>query len=384
MRITHVLTDSNIGGAGILLESLLRHTKYKKEGISVILPRGAAMAARYEALGVRVLPVLRVPERSFSFEDLSLLCRFLRADPPDVLHTHAALSARVAAALVCPRETVRIATRHCAYPVGEAGVLWRRLRNRLGERLLCDCTVATARAALDNLTALGIPPSRVRLIRNGGEALGRPSREQLSALRHTLEIPQGAFVCGMSARLAPVKGHETLLRAAKILLSRHTGYHFLLVGGGSEAAKITELANELGVGAHLTMVGQVEDVAPYTALFDAAVNCSIGTETSCLALSEAMSLSIPCIASRYGGNPEMVTEGENGMLFPPKNAPALAAAIERLSCDRALYLHLSRGARARYECDLRASVMAARYDALYTELIAKKRKGEVPAGKRRR
>lgn len=380
MRITHVLTDSNIGGAGILLESLLRHTKYKKEGITVVLPRGAAMAARYEGLGVRVLPILTVPDRSFAFEDLSLLCRLFRADPPDVLHTHAALSARVAAALVCPRETVRIATRHCAFPVEEGGVLWRRIRNRIGERLLSDCTVATARAALDNLTALGIPPTRVRLIRNGGEALGRPSREELATLRRTLEIPEDAFVCGMSARLSPVKGHKTLLHAAKILLSRHTGYHFLLVGGGSEAARITQLANELGVGSHLTMVGQVEDVAPYTALFDVAVNCSIGTETSCLALSEAMSLSIPCIASRYGGNPEMVTEGENGMLFPPKNAPALAAAIERLSSDRALYLRLSRGARARYESELRAEGMAARYDALYAELIAKKRKGRVLVG----
>ncbi len=371
MQIMHVLTDSNVGGAGILLESLLRHTKYPKADVTVVLPQGAAMAARYERLGLRVLPVLPLPDRSFSYGDLLLLSRLLRADPPELLHTHAAPSARVAAAPVA-RKPVTVATRHCAYPVGSDGTPLRRMRNRVAERLLTDCTVATARAAFENLVALGIPPARVRLIRNGAEELARPAREDSLALRRELGIHEDAFVCGMSARLVPVKGHETLLRAAKILLSRHTGYHFLFVGGGDEAARLSSLAHSLGIGGHLTMVGEVSDVAPYTALFDAALSCSVGTETSSLALSEAMSLAIPCIASRYGGNPEMVHEGENGMLFPPRDAAALAAAIERLASDRTLYERLSSGARTRFLREGRAEVMAARYDALYAELLLAK------------
>lgn len=367
MRIVQVLSDSNIGGAGILLESLLRHTKYDKRDITVVLPRGAAMAKRYEALGVRVLPILSQPDRSFSVADTRALMRLFAASPPDVIHTHAALSARVAS-LLSRTGAVTLATRHCAYPVLREGVLWRRVRNRIADRVLTDCTVATARAALENLVALGIPPARIRLIRNGAEALLRPPEEELAALRHALSIPDGAFVCGMSARLVPVKGQATLLRAAKILLSRHTGYHFLLVGGGSEAAKLARMARELGISRHLSMVGQVSDVAPYTSLFDAAVNCSVGTETSCLALSEAMSLGIPCVASRYGGNTEMVREGENGLLFPPRDERALAAAIERLSTDGVLYGQLARGARGRFLRELRADVMAERYDALYAEL----------------
>lgn len=368
MKIVQVLTDSNIGGAGILLESLLRHTKYEKRDITVVLPRGAAMAARYEALGVRVLPILSLPDKSFSVADTRVLMRLFAADPPDVIHTHAALSARVAS-LLSRAGAVTLATRHCAYPVSRDGALWRRVRNRVAERFLTDCTVATAHAALKNLVALGIPPSRIRLIRNGAEALLRPPEEELTALRRALGIPDGAFVCGMSARLVPVKGQATLLRAAKILLSRHTGYHFLLVGGGSEAARLTRLAREMGISEHLSMAGQVANVSPYTSLFDVAVNCSVGTETSCLALSEAMSLGIPCVASRYGGNTEMVREGENGLLFPPRDDAALAAAIERLSTDRVLYGQLSRGARERFLRELRADVMAAKYDALYAELL---------------
>jgi glycosyltransferase involved in cell wall biosynthesis len=85
-----------------------------------------------------------------------------------------------------------------------------------------------------------------------------------------------------------------------------------------------------------------------------------------------MSLGIPCIASRYGGNPEMVREGENGLLFPARQEAALAAAIERLRTDRALYVQLSRGAGARFVRELRAQEMAAKYDALYAELCEKK------------
>ncbi len=372
MKILHVLSDSNIGGAGILLASLLRHTRYDKGEITVVLPRGAAMAERYEGLGVRVLPVLPDGDASFSLSNTRVLGRLLSSGPPDLLHTHASLSARVAGALVARGRTAIVTTRHCAYPVGRKGAAFFRLRNRLGERVLTDCTVATARAALENLVALGIPPSRIRLIRNGAEELTRPSAEESLALRRRLGIADGAFVCGMSARLVPVKGHETLLRAAKTLLSRHTGYHFLFVGGGSEGARLSSLARELGVDSRLSMVGEVEDVAPYTAIFDVAVNCSVGTETSCLALSEAMSLGVPLIASRYGGNVEMVREGENGMLFPVRDAEALAAAIERLCSDRVLYERLSCGARARFLRELRAEEMVARYDALYAELVSGK------------
>ena len=368
----HVISDSNVGGAGILLESLLRHTKHDRGGITVVLPHGGAMGKRYARLGVRVLPMLALPDKSFRLSDLRGLIRLLGADPPDILHTHASLSARVAGVLACHGRTAIVATRHCAYPVLREGALWRRVRNRVGERLLTDCTVATAHAARENLIALGVPPERVRLIRNGAEALCRPSSEELAALRRELSIPHDAFVCGMSARLVPVKGHETLLRAAKILLSRHTGYHFLFVGGGEERERLAFLARELGVDGQLTMVGEVRDVAPYTALFDVAVNCSVGTETSSLALSEAMSLGVPCIASRFGGNVEMVREGENGLLFPARDARALCAAIERLAWDRVLYEELSRGARGRFMRELRAEGMAAKYDALYAELAGRR------------
>ena len=118
----------------------------------------------------------------------------------------------------------------------------------------------------------------------------------------------------------------------------------------------------------MIFTGEVRDVEPYVNLFDAAVNCSVGTETSCLALSEAMSLGIPCIASDFGGNPELVREGENGFLFPVGDSYALAERIERLRNSAPLYRKLARGAEKRFAKDLNARGMAGKYDELYRRL----------------
>lgn len=370
MRIMHILSDSNIGGAGILLESLLRHTGAPKEDICVLLPRGAAMAPRYRAVGVQVSELLSVPDRSYAMEDLPAVMGEIRRFHPDVVHTHASLTGRLAAYLT--GVPVRVATRHCAYPVGRAGRPWRRLLHRAGDALLSTCTVATAHAAVKNLRELGIPEKRIVMIRNGAEALPPMPSEKRRARRAALGIGEGCFCLGMAARLVPVKGQDLLLRAAARLLAAGEDIHVLLVGEGEARGELTRLAEELCIRERVSFAGFAEKIGEFTPLFDAAVNCSRGTETSCLALSEAMSLGIPVIASDYGGNPEMVREGENGLLFPAEDAGALAAAILRLAHDRALYCRLSEGARRRFLAELDARRMAAEYDLLYRRLCEEK------------
>ena len=367
MRILHILTDSNTGGAGILLENLLRCTSLPKEDICVALPRGAAMAERYADCGVRVEELPIRPDASFCLGDLSRIGKFLHRERPDILHTHAALGARLAA--MQNRIPVRIATRHCAYPVGNfAGSLPMRMLHRATERALTSLTVATAEAAVKNLRQLGIPQERICLIRNGAMPLKGLSCAARLELRDSLGIPGDAFVVGAVGRMVPVKGFLTLLGAAKILLSQHTGVHFLLVGGGEQEEILHRAAEAPPLRGRVIFTGEVRDVSSFVNLFDVAVNCSVGTETSCLALSEAMSLGIPCIASDFGGNPELVREGENGLLFPAGDPAALAERITRLMHDRALLHRLAKGAETRYRRDLHAMGMAAAYDGLYRRL----------------
>jgi glycosyltransferase involved in cell wall biosynthesis len=102
---------------------------------------------------------------------------------------------------------------------------------------------------------------------------------------------------------------------------------------------------------------------------DVNVNCSVGTETSSLALSEGMSLGIPAIVSDYGGNPYMVRHGINGLVCPQGDSLALAEAIERLSREKTLYTRLSRQARLRFAEELNAEAMTKKTEKLYAELF---------------
>lgn len=376
MKIVHILTDSGIGGAGILLENQLIYSSLPRTCFTIVLPRGASLAPRFSARGFRVLPILHKRDRSIATSDFFRIVALIRHEKPDILHTHASLTGRLAGWL--SGVPVRLATRHCAYPVGRSGQPLFRWLHQAFDRHLSTGTIATAMAAVDNLTDLGIPQEKILFIRNGARALDRLPECLRENLRRELRIPESAFVVGICARLSPVKDHTTLLYAAKYLLSKHTGYHFLLVGGGEEERHLRQTVKELGITEYVTFTGYAEDPTPYINLFDVAVNCSTGTETSCLALSEAMSLGIPCVASRYGGNPELVHENENGLLFSPGDAPALAACLSRLKNDPILYHRLSDGAWERYCRDLRAEGMAHAYDSLYLSLYdAPRKNGEL-------
>ena len=98
---------------------------------------------------------------------------------------------------------------------------------------------------------------------------------------------------------------------------------------------------------------------------DVNLNCSIGTETSSLALSEGMSLGVPCIATTFGGNPYMVTDGKNGFLVPERDPAAMAEKICALIDDPALRQKLSAGALAAYAEKFTASAMTRQLEDMY-------------------
>ena len=111
--------------------------------------------------------------------------------------------------------------------------------------------------------------------------------------------------------------------------------------------------------------GFVNDVAPYYNIMNLNLNCSIGTETSSLALSEGMSLSIPAIATTYGGNPFMITDGVNGFLVPERDPAAMAEKICEIIENPSLYEKLSKGAYEMYEKKFTASAMTRQLEELY-------------------
>ena len=364
MKVLHVISDENIGGAGVLLTTLLRNFDRARVESVVALPEGSLLASRVEGLGIPVCRLQYAPERpsSASVRELS---RLIRSEGIDIVHANAALSARLAGKRC---GTVVLHTRHCCYP--PSGLLRFAAVRRfsgLWNRRLSDLSIATADAAAGDLRMLGMPEDRIRVVLNGSEPVRAVSDAELAAARARWGIGQDDFTVGICARLEPCKGHETFLHAARELIRElpELGWRFLIVGTGSRRKELEDMAALLGISNRVVFTGFVEDMAPVYRLLRVNVNCSSGTETSCLALSEGMSAGVPCAVSDYGGNRDMVGDSMAGVVYPVGDHGALANAIRRIATDPALEATMRRAAYERYSTRYTAKQMTEQVTELY-------------------
>ncbi len=370
LKILHVLTDTNIGGAGTLLVNYLHCFDRERYDISVCLPRGAELIPLVEAEGYRVIELEHGHDRSFENAALREYTGLFRREKPDIVHTHSAFSAKLAAYLAGVKS--RIYTRHCAFEMP------RRLTTFPGRQIngfinntLATRIVAVAAAARDNLTETGVSEKKITVIINGVMPVREATPDECRALRESLNIPSDAFVCGIPARLEAYKGHSYLIDTLAEVKKSVPELVCIFMGRGSEETALREQAQRLGVAENIRFAGFVRDLATYYGIMDLNLNCSWGTETSSLALSEGMSVGVPAIATDFGGNPYMITDGVNGLLVPKKNSHEMAEAIVRLVGDRELLERLSDGAREQYRLKFTAEAMTRSLEKIYDEEAAR-------------
>ncbi len=363
MKITHVISDSNIGGAGILLSTVAEGLSDEFQ-IEIILPEGSRLTERLASDGISITELPFEADTSFKRADVGLFYKYFKQHKPDILHTHASLSSRLGGALAGVRPC--ISTRHCAKPaehVRKNGIFQRMLYE-----FCTDLTVSTADFATENLIAEGVDSKSIVTIKNGSkshEILDTVSRLKLL---HELGIPQGSRIIGSVARLEEVKGQDLALRAVADVVKRFSDVYFLFVGDGSMRSAYKRLSALLGIEKRVRFAGYTEQPWNYQSLFYINLNTSRGTETSCLATSECMAMGIPTVASDFGGNREMIINGENGLLFESDNRLSLTAALCRLLSDAALHRRLSLGAKTSYTSQFSADRMINDYKKLYKSL----------------
>ena len=365
MKILHVISDRNVGGAGILLLNLLRHFDRTRVESLVALPRGSALRERILGLGVVCYELSNDCDVA-DFASVREIARLIRISKIDLVHANAALSARIAGRL-CRVRVVH--TRHCCFPQKTRGALLQAILRRCNASL-SDRVIATATAAADDLLALGIPMEKIKVIINGSDPVREVGEAELDAARAAFGIDKSAFCVGICARLVACKGHSTLLHAAReVLDTSPSPIVFLIAGDGPERERLQSEARDLGIADYVRFLGFLNDTAPFYRLLDLNVNCSVGTETSCLAISEGMSAGVPALATDYGGNPAMVEEGTSGFLFPQNDSHALANLILRIQSNRSLLNSLRHGALLRYQAHFTAERMTRQTTRVYEEIL---------------
>jgi sugar transferase (PEP-CTERM/EpsH1 system associated) len=216
------------------------------------------------------------------------------------------------------------------------------------------------------LTTVGLPAAKLVTIHNGVD-VGRFSAGDRQASRRALRLPAHAVVIGAVGRLDPVKDHAGLLEAFTVLRTDQPAAELVIVGDGPCRADLERRIQERGLTGRVHLLGMRQDVPALLRGFDVFVLPSVAEGISNTVL-EAMATGLPVVATRVGGNPELLEHGVTGMLVPPGNPLVLAAALRCYVEDANLRLGHGEAALRRVLAHFTLDRMAQAYRDLYQSI----------------
>jgi glycosyltransferase involved in cell wall biosynthesis len=385
IKILRVIARLNMGGPALHVAYLtagLRERGYDTTLVAGTLARGEdSMAFVADELDVDVIRIDQLGREISPLRDFMAtlrLARLIRRERPDILHTHTAKAGTVgrAAALLAGRHAppIVVHTFHGHVLRGYFGPLRSRLFLLLERWLAARTTalIAVSPQVRDDLVALGVAPrERFVVIRLGIELDQRVAGGQNGRVesRRYLGIPTGRFVVGWIGRMTAVKRTDDVLVAFKRLRDDGVDAVLCMVGDGPDREQLERRAHELGVVRDTLFLGYQEDVAPFYAAFDALVLPSSNEGTPVSAI-EALAAGRPVVATRVGGVPDVVREGEDGFLVEPGATDDLAERLGRLARDPALRERMGAAGRDRVLPRYAVDRLIEDVDRLYRSLLS--------------
>lgn len=380
IRVVRLFSRLNVGGPSIhviLLTAGLRAQGYETrlvvgkesphEGnmLHLAAERGVVCEAM-GGLGREIQPVS-------DFRALWGLYRLIRAFRPAIVHTHTAkagLLGRLAARLA--DVPVVVHTYHGHVLQGYFGpfktALFRGLEKALGP--LTDALVTVSDAVKQDLVEMGVARgAKIRVIPLGLDLERLAGPLPRGSLREPAGVPEEAPLVGIVGRLVPIKDVTTFLKGAAIVHKSLCEARFAVVGDGEERTLLEREAADLGLSGIVHFHGWRREMDAVYGDLDAVVNTSRNEGTP-VALIEALAAGKPVVATRVGGTPDLLGEGERGRLVPPGDPEALAAAV--LETLRSPVAARERALRGRGYVLEHHSVarLVGDMDRLYRELLA--------------
>lgn len=327
--------------------------------IEVMTKAACAYAAKMRAHGIVVHDF--TPEKKISWRAIRVIRETLMAGRHDVVHlfNNRAIVNGIIAAWRLPVRVVNYR--------GQSGNVSRLnpscYLSHLSPRV--DRIVCVADAVRRSLAAAGVPERKLVTIYKGHDPAWYADIGPTDLSK--LGIPEDAFVICCVSTNRPRKGVPSLLAAVK-LLPADLPWHLLLIGGGMDSDEIRRLlpAGEPGDRYHL--FGHVDDVLPIVASCQATVLPALRREGLPKTVIESMALGVPAIATRTGGSPELIVDGESGVLVTPGDAHGIAAAIASLAADPARARRIGANGRRRIAEHFNLQDSIAAHEALYREL----------------
>ena len=364
-----------VGGAeNLWLNALRKLDRTRYNVITCCIADKGAVGTELEAEGFEVVSLGLMRGKRFDPGAVLAIARLMRGRGVDILHTHmyhAGLYGRLAALLAGGRRPKAkvVAMFHSLYATAKPHrVLVNRLLNRATDRLLAVSDAVRE----DVLRVEKASPGKVEVLR----AAVDPARFDISVSREEararIGLAAGDFVIGNVGRLVEEKGHRHLIRAFADMRRAGRDFKLVVAGGGRLMGEMKALAESLGVGEHVMLLGERRDVPELYRAMDVFVMPSV-FEAWGLSLIEAMASGLPCVATSVGGMPEILDGGSCGVIVPKGDPGAIADAVGSLSSDPARMTELGARGRARALSLYGSEAMARKLEAVYDNLFTQER-----------
>lgn len=327
-----------------------------------------AIVARAREAGLRTL---ELPPGRFDLRTAFVLAKFLRDENISLICTHtykANVTGFLAAPLAgCPQ---------IGFVRGWLAETWKvRQYERVDRFVLSkmDWVACVSKPQAEYLKSRRGKKRSPFVIPNSALLLAYPDRSTASKedLRRTLGLPVDAFLLGAVGRLSTEKGHRFLLESMKAVIAQCPQAHLVLLGEGRERRNLENLADSLGIRAHVTFADFQRNVAPWIRACDLIVNPSL-TEGIPNVVLESMVLGTPVVATAVGGVPDLIQDGRSGRLVNGGDSNALTAAILELLNDRGkaadISAHASERVAQHYSPDRQRQLLVE----MYQEVLRRK------------
>ncbi len=314
--------------------------------------------------------VVRLPlNKSFPFVSVPCLLRALKACRVDVLHTHF-IDSDLLGFLSAWCSGIPMVMHVHSFPFPKTRIhAWRyKLMSFKIKKIICVSSYVEHFV----MTATGISSDKFVMVPNGTDLQrfsGGLVLQEKEDLKRSLGIKAGVSVIGTVTRLEADKSVETWLRAVPLVLKRYPDARCLIVGDGSERFRLERMAHDLGLEHAVIFTGRRQDIPALLSIMNVFVITAV-EEAFGLSLLEALAAGKPVVAANACALPDLVRNGEEGLLFRPCDENDLAGAVLRLLDDPALASHLAMQGVLRSR-EFTSHAMALQLEKVYDEVLAR-------------
>ncbi|MBD3304739.1 glycosyltransferase [candidate division KSB3 bacterium] len=370
LRVMQLVLSLGIGGTEKLVSDIVHRVEKQLVSPSVCcLDDIGYFGERLRDEGFRVSTLHRTP--GIDWRLIDRLAHLIQHDQIEVIHAHH-YSPYFYGLLASCYTRLRRWGKAPKIVFTEHGRLYPERKHR--KRMLCnplfslltDEIVTISESTKASLaTYENFPAHRISVVYNGIDLHDFSHPIDRASKKQTLGIPSQVQVIGIVARLDPIKNHRMLLRAFVLVLQQRPETYLLIVGDGPEAASLKSLATDLQIAAKAKFLGSRTDVPDLLQVFDVFALSSLSEGTS-VTLLEAMGAGIPIVATRVGGNPEVIgEEQECGYLVPSEDDEAMATKLLQLLRDEGLRQTMGQAGQQRVKAMFSLEKMVQTYTDVY-------------------